>query len=81
MKPACRQALEEIYLYIDHELTWWRRRRIRRHLANCQPCLDGYTFEQKLRVIVKECLSEEVPHDFLQRLQQAIAQERGTVIE
>ncbi|HEX7099415.1 MAG TPA: mycothiol system anti-sigma-R factor [Acidimicrobiia bacterium] len=81
MKPACEQAIEEIYLYIDHELTWWRRRRIRRHLANCRPCLEGYTFEQRLRVIVKECLSEEVPPEFLNRLQQAIQRERGTVLE
>lgn len=76
MKRACDQALAEVYLYLDRELTWWRRRQIRRHLAECQPCLDGYTFEHRLRIVVRDCLSEEVPNELIQRLNDAIRRER-----
>lgn len=76
MKKACDQALAEIYLYLDRELTWWRRRQIRRHLADCPPCLQGYTFERRLKVVVRECLAEEVPDEFMQRLNEALREER-----
>ena len=76
MKKACDQALAEIYLYLDRELTWWRRRQIRRHLADCPPCLQGYTFERRLKVVVRECLAEEVPDEFLLRLNQALREEQ-----
>lgn len=75
MKPVCDQALSEIYLYLDRELTWWRRRRIRRHLAACPGCLDGFSFEQRLKVVVRDCLAEEVPPDLLARLKAIIEAE------
>jgi mycothiol system anti-sigma-R factor len=76
VKRACDQALAEIYLYLDRELTWWRRRQIRRHLAECPPCLEGYAFERRLKIVVRECLAEEVPEEFLIRLNEAIQRER-----
>lgn len=76
MKRACDQALAEVYLYLDRELTWWRRRQIRRHLAECPPCLEGYAFERRLKIVVRECLAEEVPEEFLIRLNEAIQRER-----
>ena len=79
MKKACDQALAEIYLYLDRELTWWRRRQIRRHLSDCPPCLQGYTFERRLRIVVRDCLAEEVPSEFMVRLNEALRQERGTI--
>lgn len=81
MKPACDKALAEIYLYLDRELTWWRRRQIRRHLSVCPPCLQGYAFERRLKVIVRECLSVEVPAEFIDRLNEAIRQERTLASE
>jgi len=76
VKRACDQALAEVYLYLDRELTWWRRRQIRRHLAECPPCLEGYAFERRLKIVVRECLAEEVPEEFLIRLNEAIQRER-----
>jgi mycothiol system anti-sigma-R factor len=79
VKKTCDQALAEIYLYLDRELTWWRRRQIRRHLSECPPCLQGFTFERRLRVVVRECLMEDVPPEFLSRLNQALHDEQGTL--
>ncbi|MFP3914225.1 MAG: mycothiol system anti-sigma-R factor [Actinomycetota bacterium] len=77
MSESCDQALAEIYLYLDRELTWWRRRRIRRHLADCPPCLNGFTFERRLRIVVRDCLAEEVPDHFITRLNEALREERA----
>ncbi len=75
MSDYCEQALAEVYLYLDRELTWWRRRRIRRHLAMCEWCERGYGFERRLRVVVRSRMSEEVPPEFIERLRSALRSE------
>lgn len=76
MSEYCDQALAEIYLYLDRELTWWRRRRIRRHLAECPPCMNGFSFERRLKVVVRQRLAEEVPPEFVDRLHAALRSEQ-----
>jgi len=76
MSDYCDQALAEIYLYLDRELTWWRRRRIRRHLAECPPCMNGFSFERRLKVVVRQRLAEEVPPEFVDRLHTALRSEQ-----
>ncbi len=76
MSEFCDQALAEIYLYLDRELTWWRRRRIRRHLAECPPCMNGYSFERRLKLVVRQRLAEEVPPEFIARLNAALRNEQ-----
>lgn len=77
MSDFCDQALTEVYLYLDKELTWWRRRQVRRHLEACPPCLNGYHFEERLRIVVRTRLHEDVPQDFLDRLHAALRNERA----
>lgn len=77
MSEFCDRALTEVYLYLDRELTWWRRRQIRLHLHECPPCLQGYHFEERLRFVVRERLAEEVPQEFLDRLHATIRNERA----
>lgn len=31
-------SVEDLSAYIDGELGWWHRRRVRRHLRACEPC-------------------------------------------
>lgn len=71
----CDEALAVIYLYLDRELTWWRRRQIRRHLAECPPCLRGFEFEKRLKRVVRERLYEEVPTDLVVKLRAVIQAE------
>ena len=42
--PECRDALHELYSYLDGELTDDRREVIHRHLDECQPCAEPYDF-------------------------------------
>ena len=68
----CDDALLRVYEYLDGEMTMWRRRAITRHLDECPPCLQGFSFEVELRrVIVSKC-SEEVPDALRSRIAQAL---------
>ncbi len=64
----CGQAHLRVYEYLDGELTVWKRRAITRHLDDCPPCAEGFTFEIDLRrVIVSKC-SEDVPSELKTRI-------------
>ena len=61
-----------VYEYLDGELTVWKRRAITRHLDECPPCAEGFTFEIEIRrVIVSKCV-EEAPDDLKQRIAMAL---------
>lgn len=68
----CDDALHEVYSYLDQEVNWYRSWVIRRHLKGCPPCVQAYKFEERLRVVVRERLREEVPGEFMERLRRAI---------
>jgi mycothiol system anti-sigma-R factor len=68
----CDHAIHRVYEYLDGELTVWRRRAIARHLDECPPCAQGFTFELEVRrVIVSKC-TEPVPEDLRDRIARAI---------
>jgi mycothiol system anti-sigma-R factor len=75
-KHKCDRALAEIYTYVDQEMTWWRRLTIKRHLAACSYCPQAYEFEQRLRIVVRERLGEEIPAEAMGRLREMLAKER-----
>ena len=68
----CDEALSRVYVYLDGEVNWYRRLRIRRHLTKCDGCGDKFWFESRFREVVKDRLSEEPPPEFMDRLQQYI---------
>jgi mycothiol system anti-sigma-R factor len=68
----CEHAHLRVYEYLDGELTVWKRRAIARHLDDCPPCAEGFTFEIDLRrVIVSKC-SEDVPAELKTRIAAAL---------
>lgn len=72
MSDRCDDALENIYLYLDGELTTDVAEDIRRHLDDCPPCLDAFHFERRLKTVVRARLQEEVPYEMIIRLKQVI---------
>ncbi len=76
MSENCDQALADIYRYLDSELTWWRRRKIRIHLSDCPPCQCGFDFERRLKIVIRQRLAEPVPQEFIDRLHDALTSER-----
>jgi mycothiol system anti-sigma-R factor len=68
----CDHAIHRVYEYLDGELTVWKRRAIARHLDECPPCANGFTFEEEIRrVIVSKC-HEEVPADLRAKIAAAL---------
>jgi len=68
MKSDCRKAQAKVYLYLDSEMGFYRRWRVRRHLRLCPPCADGFSFESKLQQKVREDCVEDVPEELLDRV-------------
>jgi mycothiol system anti-sigma-R factor len=68
----CDDAFLRIYEYLDGEMTVWRRQAITRHLDECPPCADGFTFELEIRRIVVSKCREEVPPSLRLRMAQSL---------
>ncbi|HEY5578781.1 MAG TPA: zf-HC2 domain-containing protein [Acidimicrobiia bacterium] len=66
----CEEALGRLYLYLDGEVTWYRRWRIKRHLRACNGCGPAFSFETKFQQVVRERLREQPPPEMMGRLQQ-----------
>jgi mycothiol system anti-sigma-R factor len=68
----CEDALHELYGFLDGELTEERRKLIRRHLEDCQPCAEPYDFEAELREVVRRKCQEQVPDRLIIKVRQAL---------
>jgi mycothiol system anti-sigma-R factor len=76
MSHNCDDALERMYLYLDGELTAESSEAIRVHLDDCPPCLDAFHFEERLKIVVRTRLQEEVPSELMMRLKAIIRSDR-----
>lgn len=68
MKQSCAEAHRKMYTYLDGEIGWYRRWRIRRHLRRCPPCQDGFDFEAKLKQKIRDGCAEDIPRELFDRL-------------
>ena len=76
MHGGCEHAIEYVYHYLDEELTWSRRMRIRWHLRRCTNCDGAFSFEQQLKAVVRRKSQDEAPPELIDRLR-ALIQEEG----
>ncbi len=75
MSGGCDHAVEHMYYYLDSEMTWYRRMRIRWHLWRCGGCCDAYEFETKLKMLIRERGRSEPPPELFESLRALIRQE------
>lgn len=73
--PECREAISQLYVYLDGELTEERRTRVTMHLDYCGSCLEAFEFEAELRSVIAERARDRVPPSLLQRLAAALHEE------
>lgn len=73
-KPECVEALQEIYLFLDGELTEAKRASITAHLDDCGPCGGAFDFELELRSVVARRCHDEVPESLRLRIAEVIAE-------
>lgn len=75
MSIGCDHAVEYLYHYLDQELTWARRTRIRWHLRRCHQCCDAFDFETQLKIVIRERGRDEPPPELFDRLRALIQEE------
>ena len=67
-ETPCEAALQELYLYLDGELTPEKRTTIEHHLDDCSPCFEAFDFEAELRLVISKRCREEVPDSLRERV-------------
>lgn len=68
MREKCSEAIAQVYQYLDAEMTWWRRKRVRWHLRKCRGCDGAFRFEAHLKSLVRRGCAEDAPPELLERL-------------
>jgi len=69
----CEQAIRELYVYIDGELTDEKRSTIKGHLDDCNPCFEAFDFEAELRIVIAARCTEEVPDSLRNRIAEQLS--------
>ena len=60
--PKCAKVLTQVYQFLDNELDDASGDAIRRHLVDCEPCLDRFDVEQALKSLVnRKCGGDKAP--------------------
>ena len=75
---GCGHAIEYIYNYLDDEITWTRRMRVRWHLRKCNHCCDAFEFETHLKTVIREKGQDEPPPELMDRLKTLLREEGFT---
>ncbi len=73
----CSETLEELYSFLDGQLTDAKRAAIEQHLDDCPPCFEAYDFEAEIREYISQRCREQVPDDLKRRIAHALASETG----
>ena len=75
----CSEVLAEVWLLLDHECGEERDAQLRRHLAECGPCLARYGLEEKVKTLLaRSCSGDRAPDSLRARLRVEIS--RTTII-
>lgn len=75
MSNECREARDQIYQYLDAELDEETATSVRTHLDDCPECLESFDLERRLKVVVRRCLTEDIPETLETRVRQLIRRE------
>lgn len=77
MNGNCNEAIEHLYLYLDDEISWFRRLRIRWHLRRCSHCFEAYGFESELKRVIRLRAVTPPPQELVDGLRALIERERA----
>lgn len=75
MSEHCRDALAKLYAYLDRELDTVAVDAIRTHLDDCPPCDTAFSFEERLRIVIRMGMREDVPPALIDRLRASLRAE------
>jgi mycothiol system anti-sigma-R factor len=64
----CAEVLENLFLFLDHEIEDASYAEIREHLDECAPCLAKYNLEQVVKALVARSCREPAPPTLRERV-------------
>jgi mycothiol system anti-sigma-R factor len=65
---TCREAVEQLWAYIDGELQAGNERSVEAHLEACKGCYPHYDFQKAFREFVRKHGHATVPADLRKRI-------------
>jgi mycothiol system anti-sigma-R factor len=71
----CEEAVRQLYVYLDGELTEIRRYEISLHLDACGHCAGAAGFEAELRAVISSHCKDRVPESLIRRVAAALEEE------
>ena len=71
----CQSVLEELFTFLDGELTETRRVQITRHLDGCVDCHEVVDFHAELKMAISRKCRDELPDGLYTRVVQALSVE------
>jgi anti-sigma factor (TIGR02949 family) len=71
----CGDAQDQIYQYLDAELDERTSSAVRGHLQDCDGCFDSFDFHRRLKIIIRTCLTEDMPETLEQKVRELIRHE------
>ena len=74
---GCHSAAEYVYQYLDEELTYTHKVKVRWHLKRCGNCVSAFQFERDLRAMIAVGGKTEPPEELFVTLRSLIQQERN----
>lgn len=75
----CGEALARLFEFIDAEIGELEGDRIRRHLADCEPCLSEYDVADHLKKLVRRSCTDVAPTELHVRIRQQLTVLRAQV--
>jgi mycothiol system anti-sigma-R factor len=71
-RADCVAVIEELYTFLDGELTEVRRLQITRHLDGCTDCHEVVDFHAELKMAISAKCKEPLPDGLRQRVERAL---------
>lgn len=68
----CKDAVEQLYEFLDGELTQQKRTSISDHIDACGHCLDAYEFHTELKSVIGEKCRTDLPEGLRDRVFDAL---------
>lgn len=80
-RADCAEALTHLAEFLDSELPDADGDAIRRHLAECEPCLTAYDAQDLIKKLVRRSCCEQAPAELHVRIRAQIAVWRSVEFE
>lgn len=67
-KISCRDAIAQLWAYIDGELGGEHQQEVHDHLAACGSCQTPYDYQRAFRAFLRQCSSQSCPPALRRRI-------------